>query len=333
MRALSKVIGAVVCAAGGLAVAGVAAVHGADDYTLPFYDPTVTLSYGVDRDSQAGRQLDWTGQVWLDDDLHPGRVYDQHTGIDYPMPLYSDVAAAREGTVVDFEGGFGTRQWGNFGNFVLVEHEGGRRTLYYHLASGAEGGIAVGLLEELPAGEPIGLSGCSGICYGPHLHFELDRPDGDDEWVPTDPMFERRWTTWPGRVPFLAAYVRESNSGVEVIRRGMTVTHWVEFRNTGGRTWRNTGAQGRIALATWNPAAHSSLFKAADWPYAWLATLVDQPSVPPDQVGRFTFGLRGGPPPGSYTETFDLLATAVRWFDHARIGSFYVPITISNQLE
>jgi len=305
-----------------------------DDYTLPFYDPAVALSYGVDRDPTLGRQLDWTGQTWNDGVPHPGRVYDQHSGVDYPMVLRSEVAAAKDGTVVDVEGGFGTSQFGAFGNFVLLEHADGRRTHYYHLASAAEGGIGVAVGDAVVAGEPIGRSGCSGNCHGAHLHFALLSWNATSHaWVPIDPLAERRWTTWPGRIPFNAAYVRESNAGTEVIRRGQTVTHWVEFRNTGGRTWRNTGVIGRIALATWSPAAHVSPFRATDWPYTWMATLVDVASVPPDGVGRFTFGLRGGPPPGSYRETFNLLSQSVHWFDHARLSNYYVPIVVSNVSE
>ena len=313
---------------------GAGSVSAADDYTLPFYDPSVALSYGVDRDRTLGRQLDWTGQVWNDGVPHPGRVYDQHSGVDYPMSLRSEVAAAKDGTVIDVEGGFGTTQYGAFGNFVLVGHADGRRTLYYHLASAADGGIGVAVGEAVVAGERVGRSGCSGNCHGEHLHFELLAWNStSNAWKPVDPLAERRWTTWPGRVPFLAAYVRESNAGTEVIRRGQTITHWVEFRNTGGRTWRSAGSTGRIALATWDPAAHASPFRAADWPFSWMATLVDASAVPPDAVGRFTFGLRGGPAPGSYTETFNLLSQSVHWFNHARLGGFYIPIVVSNMTE
>lgn len=289
------------------------------------------MSYGVDRDPALNRQLDWTGQTWKDGVPHLGRVYDQHTGVDYPMVLRSEVAAAKDGTVVDEEGGFGTSQFGSFGNFVLLQHADGRRTLYYHLASRADGGISVAVGNTVVAGQPIGRSGCSGICYGAHLHFEmLAWSSSAKGFVPADPLAERRWTTWPGRIPFDASYVRESNAGTEVIRRGQTITHWVEFRNTGGRAWRSTGTVGRVALATWSPAAHASLFSASDWPLSWMATFVDLPSVPPDGVGRFTFGLRGSPAPGSYRETFNLIAQSVRWFDHARLGGYYVPIVISN---
>ena len=305
-----------------------------DDYTLPFYDPTVSLSYGVDRDPTVNRQLDWTGQVWNDGAPHYGRVYDQHTGVDYPMALRSDVAAAKDGTVVDVEGGFGTSQFGSFGNFIRIQHPDGRQSLCYHLASAADGGITVPEGATVVAGQRIGRSGCSGLCYGAHLHFELLTWSSTAKaFKPIDPLAERRWTTWPGRVPFDAAYVRESNGGTEVIRRGATVTHWVEFRNTGGRTWRNTGSTGRTAIATWAPAAHASPFKASDWPSSWLASYVDASSVPPDGIGRFTFGLRGSPPPGSYIETFDLVAESVRWFDHKRLGGFYIPIVVSNVTE
>ena len=310
------------------------AAFATDDYTLPFYDPGVTLSYGVDRDPTLNRQLDWTGQVWNDGLTHYGRVYDQHTGVDYPMALRSEVATAKDGIVVDTEGGFGTSQFGSFGNFVKIQHPDGRQTLYYHLASALDGGIGVAIQAAVVAGQRIGRSGCSGLCYGAHLHFELLTWNSTAKaFKPSDPLAERRWTTWPGRVPFDAAYVRESNGGTELIRRGATITHWVEFRNTGGRTWRSGGTLGRTALGTWNPAGHASLFKAADWPSTWLATFLDATTVLPDGVGRFTFGLRGSPAPGSYIETFNLQANGVRWFDHRRLGGFYIPIVVSNLTE
>ena len=68
-----------------------------DDYTLPFYDPSISLSYGVDRDPRVCYQRDWANVLWTDCNLHYGRVYDGHTGMDYPMPLISPVAASRDG--------------------------------------------------------------------------------------------------------------------------------------------------------------------------------------------------------------------------------------------
>ena len=311
-------------------IAGPAAAT--DDYTLPFYDPGVGLSYGVDRDPRIAIQLDYTGKTWYDDIPHYGRVYDNHTGLDYPMSLYSSIANAKDGVVVDIEGGYGTQQFGQFGNFVQVRHSDGRHTLYYHLASAADGGIGVTVGQSVIAGRPVGLSGCSGLCYGPHLHFEVLVEQGKD-LVVSDAMFRRLWTTWPGRVPFLATYVRESNAGTEVIRRGRTITHWVEFRNDGGRTWKPNVSPGRIALATWNPPVHDSRFAAADWPYPSMATKVDQSNVGPGGTGRFTFGLRGGPKEGSYREDFNLLSQSTRWFDWNHLGGYYIPIIVTTLYE
>lgn len=326
---LQPVLPAAVAMGCALLLAGPA--RATDDYTLPFYDPAVSLLYGVDRDSRVGVQLDYTGRTWWDSSNHPGRVYDNHTGIDYPMPLHSPVAAAKDGVVAATEGGFGTQQFGQFGNFVRVRHSDGRHTLYYHLASRADGGIAVAFDDEVLAGQKVGESGCSGLCYGAHLHFEVLVDVGGD-LVTSDPMYRRLWTTWPGRIPFRAAYVGENDAGTVTVRRGYTVFHWVEFKNTGGRTWRPNVWPGRVVLGTWDPAGHDSMFAAADWMNAWIATKVDE-ATPPDDVGRFTFGIRGAPGPGTYREDFNLDAQGVRWFDHDDLGGFYVPIKVIQQLE
>jgi Peptidase family M23 len=313
---------------GGIALllAGAGAAAAAGDYTLPFYNPSTELSYGMDRDPRWDVQLDWTGTLWLDGDPHYGRVYDNHTGLDYPMPLFTTVAASRAGTVVMVEGGYGTEEFGQFGNFVLLQHDDGRKTIYYHLAARRDGGILVDVGEEVLHGEPVGLSGCSGICYGPHLHFELLRiRNGIEE--PIDPMALRLWTTWPGRVPFLAEYFDESNAGTEIIQRGRDVTHWVKFRNAGGRTWHRSG-DGRIVLGTWDPVGRSSAFEDTDWISDSIPTALDQAPIAPDAIGRFTFDLFARPPLGDYDEAFNLHAQGVRWFNHAELGGFHVPIKV-----
>ena len=128
---------------------------------------------------------------------------------------------------------------------MLVPHADGRRTLYYHLA---QNGALVTVGQAVSAGQQIAALGCSGQCYGAHLHFEMRAVVGG-YWTSVDPIFEKRFTTTPGRVPFLATYLRESNSGSEVIKRYSMVTHWVEFVNAGGRTWRNNVGIGRVFLA------------------------------------------------------------------------------------
>ena len=243
-----------------------------------------------------GIQLDYTGKTWFDADPHPAASTTTTPAWTIRCRCAARSPPRKKGVVADTEGGYGTQQFGDFGNFVRVRHRDGRHTLYYHLASRGDGGIAVAVGEDVVFGQQVGLSGCSGICFGPHLHFEVLRQSGNF-LITTDPMFNRLWTTWPGRVPFAASY-RESNSGTEVVRQGRTITHWVEFRNIGGRPWRPGPWPGRIVLGTWKPPQHASPFAASDWTSAWLATRVDQNVVGPDGVGRFTFGIRGGAPPG-----------------------------------
>jgi hypothetical protein len=321
---IRRLTGALVLALASSVVAATSTLA-TDDYTLPFYDPSVHLSYGVDRDSRECVQRDWTDHLWNDCNLHYGRVYDNHTGMDYPMDLLSPVAASRDGTVVDLYEGYGTEQFGTYGNFVLLSHADGRRTLYYHLA---HDGVRVSVGQAVKAGQWIADSGCSGQCYGAHLHFEMQKRRADGAWGSVDPIYEQRFTTNPGRVPFLASYVRENDPGTVVIQLGQTVTHWVEFRNEGGRTWRTDIPVGRLLLATWDPPLHTSRFRAADWPSGTIATWMDQTSTPPNTVARFTFGLHGTQV-GSFDEAFNLLSNSIRWFDHDALGGFHLPIIVT----
>jgi murein DD-endopeptidase MepM/ murein hydrolase activator NlpD len=94
-----------------------------------------------------------------------------HAGIDIGVPYGTPIHAAASGTVI-FAG------WmGGYGNFVIVDHGGGLATGYAHQSSIAVGGGSVS------QGQVIGYVGCTGHCFGPHLHFEV-RVNG----TPVDPL-------------------------------------------------------------------------------------------------------------------------------------------------
>jgi murein DD-endopeptidase MepM/ murein hydrolase activator NlpD len=85
-----------------------------------------------------------------------------HEGIDIAAGTGTPVVAAAAGTVIS------TGYMGGYGNLVVVDHGGGLSTAYAHLS-----GYAVGSGQSVSQGQVVGYVGCTGHCYGPHLHFEV----------------------------------------------------------------------------------------------------------------------------------------------------------------
>ena len=102
-----------------------------------------------------------------------------HTGVDLAVPLGTPVFAAADGVVVlarsmtDASGALI-----GYGNYVVIQHDAGLKTLYGHL-------LAIGVKEgdAVKRGQLIGLVGSTGNSTGPHTHFEV-RIDNS----PVDPL-------------------------------------------------------------------------------------------------------------------------------------------------
>ena len=89
-----------------------------------------------------------------------------HHGMDLAVPSGSPVYAARGGKVT-------RRGWrGPHGRSVTVLHDDGWSTVYSHLS-----GYAVEVGDEVEQGNLLAYSGNTGRSTGPHLHFEIRRPD------------------------------------------------------------------------------------------------------------------------------------------------------------
>ena len=86
-----------------------------------------------------------------------------HSAIDIGVGVGNSIVAAAAGRVMY------TSYSGARGNFIRVDHGGGITTLYQHL-SGFDGYSSGDYVE---AGTVIAYSGMTGICAGPHLHFEV----------------------------------------------------------------------------------------------------------------------------------------------------------------
>jgi murein DD-endopeptidase MepM/ murein hydrolase activator NlpD len=95
-----------------------------------------------------------------------------HEGVDIGASTGTPILAAAAGTVI-YAG------WmEGYGNLVVIDHGNGLATAYGHQSS-----IAVGNGTSVEQGQTIGYVGCTGHCFGPHLHFEV-RING----TPVDPL-------------------------------------------------------------------------------------------------------------------------------------------------
>lgn len=100
--------------------------------------------------------------------------------VDFAVPEGTVVLAARDGTVMQAEGGFRDADPDDpaaeaRANFIRILHDDGTMALYAHLdASGAS--VRAG--ERVRRGQRIGLSGSTGYSAGPHLHFVVQANRG-----------------------------------------------------------------------------------------------------------------------------------------------------------
>jgi len=95
-----------------------------------------------------------------------------HAGIDIAVGSGTPIRAADSGRVV-------LMGWvGGYGNYTCVQHTGSLSTCYAHQSSFATSNGA-----SVSQGQVIGYVGCTGHCFGDHLHFET-RLNGS----PVDPM-------------------------------------------------------------------------------------------------------------------------------------------------
>jgi murein DD-endopeptidase MepM/ murein hydrolase activator NlpD len=95
-----------------------------------------------------------------------------HAGIDIAVPAGAPIRAAETGRVVI------ASPTGGYGNYVCVQHTRALTTCYAHLSR-----FLTTPGDVLRQGDVLGLVGCTGHCFGDHLHFET--------WVrgrPVDPM-------------------------------------------------------------------------------------------------------------------------------------------------
>src|SRR3954463_7698017 len=95
-----------------------------------------------------------------------------HAGVDIAVPSGTPVHASQSGRVI-IAGAVG-----GYGNYICIAHGGSLSTCYGHNTS-----LGVSQGQSVKQGQVIASSGCTGHCFGPHVHFET-RINGS----PVDPM-------------------------------------------------------------------------------------------------------------------------------------------------
>jgi murein DD-endopeptidase MepM/ murein hydrolase activator NlpD len=117
-----------------------------------------TLPAGPIRGGSAGFIWPVNGPVTSGFGFRWGRM---HEGIDIGVPSGTPIRAAKSGEIVL------AGPNGGYGNYTCISHGGGLSTCYAHQSSFARtsGSISQGAI--------LGYVGCTGHCFGDHLHFEV----------------------------------------------------------------------------------------------------------------------------------------------------------------
>jgi murein DD-endopeptidase MepM/ murein hydrolase activator NlpD len=150
-------------------VAGLEAVSGQLAAQIQGAQATLATSGATSAPSSSGFVWPVSGPVTSTFGIRWGRM---HEGIDIGAPSGTPIRAAASGTVI-------SAGWlGGYGNLIVIDHGGGLATAYAHMS-----GYAASSGQPVTQGQTIGFVGCTGHCFGSHLHFEV-RVNG----APVDPL-------------------------------------------------------------------------------------------------------------------------------------------------
>lgn len=96
--------------------------------------------------------------------IHPYyKISKMHTGIDFVAPMRTTIYATGNGVVETV-----TRSYSGYGNYILINHGYGYKTLYAHLST-----FNVKEGQKVRRGDDIGGVGNTGLSMSPHLHYEV----------------------------------------------------------------------------------------------------------------------------------------------------------------
>lgn len=132
---------------------------GSHDYALPF-DPAAGVRVHQAAHGSASHHDAQNRHAW-----------------DFALPEGTPVLAARSGLVMAIHGSAccPTRQPGDGGNWIRIEHEDGSMAIYAHLHPRS---LQVRAGQRVQTGQPLALVGNTGYSTAAHLHFAVQLNDG-----------------------------------------------------------------------------------------------------------------------------------------------------------
>ena len=118
------------------------------------------------------------GQGNCSDGSHSEGSYNQFA-YDFGMKIGDEIVAVQSGVVMSLvESNIDNVEPGkdsSKNNFIVIKHKDGTEALYLHLTLN---GALKEVGDNVEQGEVIALSGNTGWSSGPHLHLQIDGPDG-----------------------------------------------------------------------------------------------------------------------------------------------------------
>lgn len=137
-----------------------------------------------------------SGSRWKD----PGRS--DHRGIDRGMDIGTSLYASTDGEVVYLKDdlpdhpaghnnfGSGDDENGRWGNAIVIKVTSGTWEGFlweiHHLKQNSSSSLGLSVGTNITKGSLIGLSGHNGTSSGPHIHFQVNKPNGDCERMNSD---------------------------------------------------------------------------------------------------------------------------------------------------
>ncbi|MFH1236203.1 MAG: peptidoglycan DD-metalloendopeptidase family protein [Parcubacteria group bacterium] len=247
-----------------------------------------------------------------------------HEGLDYRQPEGGmSIYAAISGQVELVNNVPGQTCSPSFGNYVKIT-SGNYQVIHAHMVQNS---FVVTNGEYVVAGQYLGQLGNSGytltlvdgewVCGqggGYHLHLEL-RVKINNVWTAVNPdTYDGGMWITPREYgkPYFAKWITQSTVP-DPVDPGEEVSLWVQYKNIGSATWRNTSGSDYVELASCGTQgdAGESFFNypcgsAPGWLNCVVPTTMDESTVAADGIATFTFAgeVRSDATPGMHYAYF-----------------------------